>query len=61
MCCYFLRKVHSTEQTPFMILFPAHTHLIAESTEARRIKCLSQGHNTLMHPGFEPLIDVSRN
>ena len=26
-----------------------------------RIKCLAEGHNMLMRPGFEPSIDVSRN
>ena len=50
--CYFLRIAHSIEQTPFMRVFPPGTHLSAESTEAMRIKCLAQGHNKLMQPGF---------
>ena len=35
---YFLRKVHSTVQTPFTWAFPAGTHLSAESTNEIRIK-----------------------
>ena len=33
----------------------------AELIEAIRIKCLVQGHDILMQPGFEPSISVSRN
>ena len=36
------------------------THFTAETTEAMRIKCLSQRHNILI-PGFEPSTSVSRN
>ena len=57
----FLPKAHSTEQTPFTRALPSSTQLTAESTEAMRIKCLAQGHNIMMLPGFEPSIAVSRN
>ena len=57
--CYFLRKTHSIEQTPFTGVFMYDTHFAAESTEAMRIKCLDQGHNILMLPGFELKIAVS--
>ena len=50
--CYFPRKAHSTEQIPFMRVFPSGTHHTAETTEAMRIKCLAQGHITLMLPGL---------
>ena len=39
---------------------PSGTHFTGESTEEMRIKCLAQGHNTLI-PGFEPSTSVSRN
>ena len=44
-----------------MYVFPSGTHLTAESTEETWIKCLAQGHNILMQPGFELLIVISRN
>ena len=58
---YFLRKAHSTEQTPFTRVSPYGTRLTAESIEAMRLKCLAQGHNALMLPGFKPSITVSTN
>ena len=45
----------------FMRLSPPGTHFTAESTEAMQTKCLAQGHNILMLPGFEPSTSVSRN
>ena len=39
--CYFLRRAHSTEQTPATMVLPSGTHFSAESTEAMRIKCRS--------------------
>ena len=59
--CYFLRRAHSTEQTPLMMVFTSFAHFTTESTEAMQIKCLAQGHNILMKPEFEPPIAVSRN
>ena len=44
-----------------MRLSPPGTNFIAESTEATRIKCLSEGHNILMLPWFEPSASVFRN
>ena len=38
--CYFLRKAHSTEQTPFNRVFKFGAHFTAESTEAMQSKCL---------------------
>ena len=58
--CNFLRKACSTEQTPVTLVFPFGTQFTAESTEAMRIKCLAQGHNIPMQPGFEPSNAVSR-
>ena len=43
---YFLRKAHSTEQTPFTWVFQSGTHLSAKSTEAMQIKCMAQ----VQHP-----------
>ena len=60
MCC-FLRKAHSTEQTPFIMMFPSGTHFSIESTEAMRIKSPAQGHDILMHLGFGPSSAVSGN
>ena len=57
--CFFLRRAHSTEQTPFTRVYPPGTHFTVESTDAMRIKCLPQGLNILMLPGFEPSIAVS--
>ena len=37
------------------------THLLAESTDAIQTKCLAQGYNILMQPGFEPSIAIFRN
>ena len=45
----------------FLAVLPSGAHLSAETTVAKRIRCLAQGHNILVHPGFEPLIAVSRN
>ena len=59
--CYLILKVHSTEQTAFWKVFPSGTHFTAESTEVIRIKCLAQGHDIQMLPGFEPSIAMSRN
>ena len=59
--CYFLRKVHITEQTPFPRIFPSFIHLSAESPEAMQIKRFAQGHNILTQPRFGPSIAVSRN
>ena len=42
-----------------MRLYPPGTHFTAESTEAMRIKCLTQGNNILL-PGFEPSTSVSK-
>ena len=55
----FPRKAHSTEKTPFTRMSPPGTHFTAVSTEAIRIKCLAQGHNILILPGFQPTISVS--
>ena len=55
----FLQKAHSTEHPsrgcPHLVLI-----LTADSTEAMRIKCLTQGHNILM-PGFKQSTSASRN
>ena len=50
--CYFLRRSHSTEQTPFTRVIPSGYHFTAESTEAMRNKCLAQGHNIVMPSGY---------
>ena len=55
--CYFLRKTHSTEQTPFASMSPPDTHQSAQTTE---IKCHAQWHNTLVELRIwttEPLND----
>ena len=44
-----------------MTLTKPGTHFTTESAEAIRIKCLAQGHNILMLPGFEQSASVSRN
>ena len=59
--CYFNRKAHSTELTPFAMVFQSGPYFTDESTEAMRIKCLAQGHNILIQPQFEPPIAVTRN
>ena len=59
--CNILRRTHRPEQTPFTGVMLSGTHFTAEWTEAMRIKCLAQGHNILMLPGFEPSIDVLEN
>ena len=48
-----------TEQTPFTTVFSSGTYFTAESTDSMRIKCLVQGHDTMMQAGIEPLIAVS--
>ena len=58
---HFLPRADSTEQRPFLRVFPSATHFTAESIGAMRIKCLAQGYNILMLPEFEPSISVSRN
>ena len=40
---------------------PPGTRFTDESNEEMRIKCLDQGHNILMLPGFVPLTSGSRN
>ena len=42
-------------------MYPNGTHFTAESNVAMRIKCLAQGQNILMLPGFKPTTSVSRN
>ena len=37
------------------------SHFTVESIEVARIKCLTQGHNTLMQSGFEASISAFRN
>ena len=59
--CYLLGKAHSKEQTPLTRVFASGTHITAKSTEATRIKCLTQGHSILMQREFEPSMAVSRN
>ena len=59
--CYFLRRAHSTEQTPFTRVFPSGTHYSVETTKTTQIKCLPQGHNILMQQRIEPSISVFRN
>ena len=43
--CYFFLRVHCTEQTPFMRVFPSGTHSIAEFTETMWTKYLVHEHN----------------
>ena len=45
----------------FMRVFLSGNDFTAESTEAMRVKCLSQGHSILMQLEFKPLITVSLN
>ena len=48
----------SLHWTLFTRMYPPGTQYTAESTEAIRKKCLTQGQNTLM-PGFKPSASVS--
>ena len=52
---------HSTEQAPFMMVFPCGTQWPAESIEVMRIKCPAQGHSMLVLLKIEPTISVPRN
>ena len=54
--CYFIRKVNSTNQSPFTRVFSSDTHFTAESSEAMWIKCLANGCNILVQSGFESSI-----
>ena len=59
--CYFLRKAHSTEQTPFTRMSPSGSHWSDELTEAMRIKCRARRHKNWYSFRFEPSNSVSRN
>ena len=50
--CYFLRIAHGILQVHFTMVFQTSTYLSAESTEAMHIKCLSRGHNIMIHLGL---------
>ena len=50
---YFFLYDYGTEQTPFKRVSLSDTHFTVKSTEAMWIKCLAQGHNILIQPGFD--------
>ena len=57
---YFVRRAHSTDQTPNTWVFPSGTHWTAESTETMWANILI-AEPTMMQPRVEPSICISRN